>query len=98
MVVESKISVNLWRKFSLESVALLGLTLFVSIVVIPIGILVGNHSWNPFSWPTGLFYCSGFLGILSTFALQIWYGSRHRKMDNLMANNSMPPTADASAD
>ncbi len=80
----SKISGKVWRRLSLESAALVGLTLFVSIVIVPVGILAGGHEWYPFSWPSGLFYCSGILGVLSALALQSWYMSQRKNMDKLI--------------
>ena len=69
----AQISNNAWGNFSFESVALIGLTVLVSFVIVPIGILTGGHEWSPWSWPSGLFYTAGCLGILGTLGVQCWY-------------------------
>ena len=85
----SEVSTRVWRKLSLESVALMGLTTFVSIIIVPIGILAGGHSWLPWTWPSGLFYSAGLTGLIGTIALQKWYGKQRDEMDSihLKANN-----------
>ncbi len=69
----SDLSKNAWKNNSLESIALLGLTAFVSIAVVPVGILVGNESWRPWTWPSSLFYGSGIVGLISSILIQISY-------------------------
>ena len=62
-----------WGASSLESLALLGLTAFVSIVIVPVGILSGDNSWAPWSWPAGLFYASGVVGLVVSIFIQKKY-------------------------
>lgn len=70
----AKLSSSAWKNYSLESLALLGLTVFISIAIIPIGILTGGgEDWSPYKWPTGLFYGSGLVGLVSAIGIQLWY-------------------------
>lgn len=59
------------KNFSLEQFGLWGLTIFVSITVIPVGILVGGEDWCPLKWPTTLFYGSGLVGFASALFIRL---------------------------
>ena len=80
---------HVWRGTSLESVALVGCSIFLSVAIIPIGIgASGEHaSWRPSAWPAYLFYGSGISGIILSLWLHVRYRGAQSKLDEL----AVPP-------
>ena len=76
-------SVDVWKLGSFESVALVGCTVFVSIAIIPVGILAagGVTSWILYAWPASLFYGAGAAGISLSIWIYILYDKRKKKID-----------------
>jgi hypothetical protein len=73
------------RGSSLESYALRYSTIFLSLLVIPIGII--SYSGNPlsvktwFNWESALFYLSGFSGIIVSSIVEGRYQAQKKSLD-----------------
>ncbi len=66
---------EVWNQVSLESWALRGSTYAICVGVLPVGILAGASSWNPWSWPAGLFYASSLAGLALSAVIEHRYRS-----------------------
>jgi hypothetical protein len=66
---------SVWNRLSLESWALRWSTVFISLAIVPVGILTGRSGWTPLSWPSGLFYVSSIAGL----AVALWIERTYRK-------------------
>jgi hypothetical protein len=84
------LSRSAWESHSLESLALLGLTAFVSIAVVPVGILAGDESWCPWTWPTALFYGSGIVGLAGAILIEVWYIRLKNAAQKLASTRTWP--------
>jgi len=88
-----------WNKASLEAWALRWSTVLISIAIVPVGVLAGGSAWQPWVWPSGLFYASSLLGLVVGLCIERTY---RRKMDraiNRADENaaSLPPRMRSSA-
>jgi hypothetical protein len=65
-----------WGRLSLESLALVGCTVLLSVAIVPIGIAMsGMPFWPPYAWPVSLFYASGGMGVV----LSLWLQARYQR-------------------
>jgi hypothetical protein len=93
------ISKRAWAGVSLESVALVGCTVFLSLAIIPIGILASGLSlWPiPTGWPAMLFMGSGVCGVVLSLALHLRYSNAKKKAEALsmecLQTGGQPPGA-----
>jgi hypothetical protein len=67
-----------WNKVSLEAWALRWSTALISIAIVPVGVRAGALPWQPWFWPSGLFYASSVLGLVASLCIERTY---RRKMD-----------------
>ncbi len=69
-----------WNEISLESIALVGLTVFISIAIIPLGVMTSEtQNWVPVGWPTLLFYSSSVIGIVASMTIHLFYSRLSKK-------------------
>jgi hypothetical protein len=73
---------------SFESIALRGCTTFVSLAIIPLGILASGFTLGPGGkiWPTALFVLSGLGGVLLSAVLERLYQKAKRVLESLSAS------------
>jgi len=81
-----RISRDVWDLVSFESVALVGCTVFLSIAIVPIGVLASSAEpcWGLLAWPASLFYGAAITGLILSIWLQTRYTRCKSKMDNLI--------------
>ena len=88
-----QLSREAWVGVSFESVALVGCTIFLSLAIVPIGILASGLSLWPIAtqWPATLFIGSGFGGVLLSVWLQVRYAYAKSKAEQLSKkDNGLP--------
>ena len=93
-----EVSETAWSRVSLESVALVGCTVFLSLAIIPIGIMAsGLPLWPvPTEWPATLFVGSGACGVLFSWALHARYSGAKARADELSRKYHRVPADDQS--
>jgi hypothetical protein len=84
------LSKKAWAGVSFESVALVGCTIFLSLMIVPIGILASGLSlWPiPIQWPANLFIGSGTVGVLLSIWLQVKYSKAKSMAEQLSSKEN----------